>query len=189
MKRVTLFFAVFFVCLTVSCQTKTNNSKVSDFTFKSIFGTNSKEPDNVYCLLGTGFFRAPHSGNSDSLIYTWIENHPNALVVPVSSFGPVETAKPQSEMIYCWVIAENDTLNNYLIKNGCFSGGTMMRPKTWEEMEEWEKELYEESDEKPNVKVYVSDRTYEVFIEQIISAEINARSNKNGIWRNTKSED
>jgi len=166
--------------LTLSCKGKqtTETLKITDFDFKSIFGMTPKEPKNSYCLLGTGFFRAPQSDNSDSLITEWIKAHPNAIVVPVSSF--VQTKN--SEMVYCWVIDSKDTLNNYLIRNGCFPGGTMMRPKTWSEMDKREKEFYEDSDEKPNIKVYMNKEGYETFIEQIKKAELYARKNKLGIW-------
>lgn len=162
---------------------KTKESlKISDFKFKSIFGTTSKAPKNNYCLLGSGFFRTPRSENSDSLIIDRIDKHPNALVIPVSSFGPAQIKDKDSKIIYCWVIDQKDTLNNYLIKNGCFPGGTMIRPKTWVEMEKRDKELYEDTDEKPDVKVFVNKESYNIFIEQIKIAELYARKNKLGIW-------
>jgi hypothetical protein len=65
-------------------------------------------------------------------------------------------------MTYCWVIDQKDTLNNYLIRNGCFPGGTMMRA------------TYS--------KNIVRKKEYEVFIEQIKSAELYARKMELGIW-------
>lgn len=135
---------------------------LSNFKFQSIFGSTDSEPENIYCLLGTGFLRSPHSENSDSLINTWIENHPKAIVVPVSSFGPLETEKPDSKMTYCWVIDQNDTLNNYLIKNGCFPGGTMMRAN--------------------ESNYIIRKKEYVAFIKQIESAELYAQNKKLGIW-------
>jgi len=181
MKRITILIA-FFSVLTLNGQT----FKISEFKFESIFGTTLKEPDNIYCLLGTGFFRTPRSENSDSLIYAWIGNHPNAIVVPISSMRPIDPTKPESKMIYCLVIEGNDTLNNYLIKNGCFPGATMMRHETWKEMKSWEKKLYKKTGGKKsevNVKVYISEESYKIFIEQIKSAEIYAQENKIGIWK------
>jgi len=89
-------------------------------------------------------------------------------------------------MIFCLIIQDSDTLNNYLIRNGCFPGGTMIRPKTWNEMEKWEKELYEEADEKPNVEVLMEKEDYDKFIEQIMRAEIYASGKKLGIWEEPK---
>jgi hypothetical protein len=181
MKQVTTLLILVFLLTLNSCNGQDTKEffKISDFKFQSIFGTTSKEPKSIYCLLGTGFFRTPRSDNSDSLITEWIKTHPNAKIVSVSSF---ETIDPNSKMIYCWAIDSKDTLNNYLIKNGCFPGGTMMRPKTWNEMGKREKELYEDTDEKPDVKVHVDKITYDTFIEQIKVAELYARENKLGIW-------
>lgn len=156
---------------------------LSDFKFKSIFGTIASEPNTTYCLLGTGFFRAPSSENSDSLIANWISTHPKAIVKPVSAVGPITIDYPESKMKYCWVIDQQDTLNNYLIRNGCFPGGTMMRPKTWDEMAKWEKELYEDPNQKANASVFVDKKDYNRFIEQIKIAEQFARENELGIWK------
>lgn len=100
----------------------------------------------------------------------------------MTSHGPLEINKPESRMVYCWVIDGPDTLNNWLIKNGCFPGGTMMRPKTWKEMPKEEREMYQESGQKPDIKVLVQEDVYLRFLDQIRSAEISAREKKLGIW-------
>lgn len=143
---------------------------------------NKNEPKNVYCLLGSGFFKTPRSNNSDSLIKIWLQKHTLSLVFSISSFGPLEINDKESRMIYCWIIEGQDTLNNYLIRNGCFPGGTMIRPQTWDELDKREKDLYNDLDEKPDVKVYVDKKTYDNFIEQIKNAEQFAKKNKLGIW-------
>ncbi len=63
----------------------------------------------------------------------------------------------------------------------------MQRPDTWEEMEEWEKELLTE-EEKPNIEVHINDETYEQFIEKIKVVEEHAKENKLGIWRGEENE-
>ena len=183
MKKTIIFLIFFFLLSLNSCGQEIKDSlRISDFKFESIFGTTFKEPQNFYCLLGTGFFRTPRSDNADSLITEWINKHPNAIVVPISSFGPTEIENPESKMFYCWIIDNNDTLNNYLIKNGCFPGRTMMRPEKWSEMKKWEKKLYKDAGEKPDIKVYVNNKAYSTFIEQIKVAELFARENKLGVW-------
>lgn len=184
MKQITTFLILFSFLTIISSkgQETMDTLKISDLKFKSIFGMNSNQPQNTYSLLGTGFFRTPSSDNSDSLIADWINNHPNSIVVPVSSFGPTEIKNKDSKMVYCWVIDQKDTLNNYLVKNGCFPGGTMMRPKTWDEMETWEKELFQNAGKKSEINVYVDKKAYDSFIEQIKTAELFARLNKLGIW-------
>ena len=174
-----IFFTLF------SCNTledKNKELKLTDFKFQSILGTTPTEPKSTYCLLGTGFFRTPRSDNSDKLITEWMDNHPNASVIPVSSIGAVSLNGPDSKMVYCWLIDKKDTLNNYLIRSGCFPGGTMRRPRTWDEMEKKEQEFYNKIGEKVDIKVYVEKKEYDKFIEQIRSAESYARDNHIGVW-------
>ncbi len=157
--------------------------------FQSIFGTSGTEgSQTIYCLLGSGFFRTPRSSNADSLIHAWLLKHPKAMVIPVSSFGPTEIDNPDSRIMYCWVVQGADTLNNYLIRTGCFPGGTMLRPKTWKEMHKREKDLYRGTGEKPDVQVHIDEEAYIEFVMQIKSAEIYARDNALGIWREIKEE-
>lgn len=150
--------------LVFSCNIQNNpalNLDIIEFNFESIFGHTNQTPNNTYSLLGMGYFRAPSSNNSDSLIDNWIKNNPKAKVVPVSSFGPVSANKPDSKMIFCLVIQNNDTLNNYLIKNGCFPAGTMQAP--------------------PDIDKLIEENEYNNFINQIKAAELYARKNKLGI--------
>jgi hypothetical protein len=178
-----LFSFLFITSFCVAQVDKNKELRLAEFKFESIFGSTNAEPKSTYCLLGTGFFRTPRSEDSDILLLNWIRKHPKASVIPVSSFGSVEIDEPDSKMVYCWIVDQNDTLNNYLVKNGCFPGGTMMRPKTWDEMEKREKEFYEDSNEKPDVRVFVNKDIYDKFIEQIKSAELYASKNKLGIWK------
>ncbi len=180
-----IIFSLSLVAIMMSCtgQTISNNLSLTDFTFSSIFGTIKTDSTNAYCLLGTGFFRTPRSDNSDSLIADWINKHPKAIIIPVSSFGPSMNDDNKSKITYCWLVDGNDTINNYLIRNGCFPGGTMQRPQTWSEMTRKEKSNYR-GDDKPNISVLIDKSSYDNFIEQIKTAEIFASENKLGIWNN-----
>jgi hypothetical protein len=166
-----------------SCHGQKINLHLNDLKFESIFGTNSKDSFQTYCLLGTGFFRAPFSKNADSLISDWMKNHPNAEVVPVSTFGELK-----NKMTYCWLVEKGDTINNYMIKNGCYPGGTMMRPQTYAEMSDKIKAVYNDI-EKPNVKIHIDKKSYDNFIEQIKVAETFAETNKLGIWNKKKDDE
>lgn len=73
-------------------------------------------------------------------------------------------------MTYCWLIDGTDTINNYLIKNGCFPGGTMMIPEPLE-------------DQSSSMTVHIEEPVYHNFIEQIKAAEIFAEKNQLGIWK------
>jgi len=98
------------------------------------------------------------------------------------------TDYPDSKMTYCWLVDSKDTINNYLIKNGCFPGGTMMRPETYDEMSKEMKEVYKDMP-KPNIIVHVDKKTYDNFIEQIKVAETFAEQNKLGIWKKKSDEE
>ena len=176
MKFIKYFFSYFTLLTFFSCHRQAKRIHLSDLKFESIFGTNSKDSLQTYCLLGTGFFRAPFSKNADSLIQGWMRTHPNAEVVPVSTLD-----EPKSKMTYCWLIDKGDTINNYMIRNGCYPGGTMMRPQTYEEMSDKMKKVYNDI-EKPDIKVHIDKKSYDNFIEQIKIAEAFAETNKLGIW-------
>jgi hypothetical protein len=189
MRKRILHLVFFFSTIFSSCteQKKPQEITLSDLTFSSIFGDNTKNSLHTYCLLGTGYFRTPRSDNSDSLIKVWLTQHTKAKVVSVATHGPTMTDYPDSKMTYCWLVEGKDTINNYLIKNGCFPGGTMMRPETYHEMSKEMKEMYQDMP-KQNTILHVHEKDYENFIEQIKAAEAFAEQNKLGIWR-TKSED
>tara|TARA_B100001173_G_scaffold293712_1_gene287006 strand:+ start:482 stop:1015 length:534 start_codon:yes stop_codon:yes gene_type:complete len=160
--------------------------KIKDFDFKSWFGyKKNTKTDHNHSLLGTGFFRTPRADNIDTLISTWIEEHPNAIVIPVYTFGPTMTADPNSKQTYCWVVDNSDTLNLFLVKNGAVPGGTMQRPKTWKEMSRKEKEFY---DDRPDEEVHVSDHEYDEYIEKVKIADEFARENKLGIYEDQETE-
>ena len=153
-----------------------------DIQWKSIFGHSVKDSSQIYCLLGLGFFRTPRSDNSDSLITDWIAKHPDAQVKPISTSGPTMTDNPNSKMTYCWLVDYDENLNIYLIENGCFPGGTMERPQTWDEMSKKEKDIYEGID-KPNIIVHIDTKEYNDFIKRIKVAETYAQDNMLGIWQ------
>lgn len=161
-----------------SAQTKhgaLNELKLSDFKFESIFGSTQSDTNAIYCLLGSGFFRTSHSEDADKLIENWIDNHKEAIVVPVSSFGPVITDIEDSKMVYCWVIQGADTLNTYLVRYGAYPGGTMVRPHIGTEKEKNSKSRKE--------GLLISENEYNDFIEKIKISELYAREHRLGIWK------
>jgi len=180
----TLLTASFFILALIACvgQTKSTPEQltVSDLKFRSTFGFKPADNENVFSLLGDSFSGTPKSEDSDSLIRAWIKSHPNASVVPVTSFGPAKIADQNSNVIYCWIIDKEDTLNNHLIRSGCFPAVAMNRPKTSEEMSKQEREIYKNGNKAS--AVYISDKDYHKFLNQIKSAEIFARKNELGIW-------
>ncbi len=95
-------------------------------------------------------------------------------------------------MTFCWVIQQNDTLNNYLVRNGCFPKEEMERNKTWEEIPDIKKREETKTDfpvseyPLPKIELLVDKKLDENFMLQIASAEKFARNNKLGIWSDKK---
>jgi hypothetical protein len=190
-RSITPLLLVVVILLVSSCREETSATTdtlyLKDFKFESYFGHRAGDATNTYCLLGQGFFRTPQSKNSDSLLSAWLIKHPEAIVIKITSFATDQESNPEPQLVYCWIIDGNDTLNNYLIRQGCYPGGTMQRPKTWEEMSDEERKFYGE-EEKPKVTVHIDKRSYDTFINQIKVAEIYARENELGIWSEADNE-
>lgn len=169
MRFLSLLGTAVLICFFYGCSNRRDNIQLNDLKFNSIFGSVNKKSKRVYCLLGRGFFRTTSSKNSDSLISAWIQNHANADVIPVSTLN---------NMTYCWLVDGQDTINTYLIKNGCFPGGVMTRPETYGEMSDEMKSSFG----KFKLKVHIDDNSYKKFLERIESAENYAKIHKLGIW-------
>jgi len=190
------------ILLQLSCSGQIKDiKKLEGFKFESIFGYFESDSSNTYCLLGQGYFRTPRSDNSDSLINQWFNKNPDALVIPVSSMGPTMTSEPDSKMTYCWIVSKSDTLNLFLVKQGCFPGGTMQKPTLrgmkppifgsyglFENIRMRREHNKMMKDEKPYVKDYIRKKDYNNFIEKLIQAEKYAKDNNLGIWNEKTNE-
>ncbi len=143
----------------------------------------------MYCLLGAGVDKIPMSKRTDSIVNYWVAQHPNAKVLPVTTtaYTYKDSRKPHTS-IYCWVIQQNDTLNNYLVRNGCYAKKEMERNKTWEEVPEEKKRLEAETTfpvseyPLPKIEMLIDKKLDDNFMQQITSAEKFAIKNKLGIW-------
>ena len=180
-KELTILLGVFIYCIPTYGQLT-----LKEFKFDSWFGYElNSTTETVYCLLGTGFFRAPRAENTDSLISSWTKQHPDALVIPVYTSGPTMTDSKKSKMIYSWIVDKSDTLNIILVRQGCIPGGTMQRPETWDEMDKEKRKLWHDN-KKPNEKIHVDSKAYKDFLDKVAKAETEARNNKLGIWTEKK---
>ena len=139
-------FSMFLATFTCQSQMpKTSILKLTDLSFEShahaYVGHEVKNPEHLFSLLGSGYLIAPRSNNYETLIHSWLKNHPDAFVIPVSSFA-MDEKRPNHTMTYCILVDKNDTVNNFLISSGCFPKGVMGRPHTWQEMSSREKVRY-----------------------------------------------
>lgn len=157
------------------------NVALSDLKFNSVFAYNKKDTLHSICLLGTGFFKAKHSPNSNVMIKEWLATHPRAQVIPVTTYKSFTPRCPGAYQSYCWIVDGRDTLNTYLIRNGCFEGHTMRRPHVRHEMTTLEKEMY------GDIALHVGKPAYKTFLSSVKSAEAEAKKNRLGVWKMEKS--
>ncbi len=146
------------------------------------FGAIPSGQDTIYTLLGRGYFLADRSEEVQGMIAKWVIDHPDARVIPVTSSGPVMVYRPNSRNIYCWLVDGEENLNELIIRWGGYPGGTMRRPETWDELPEWEKELYPEEEKGNGATVLIDEASYLSFVQRINEAEQEARAAGPGIW-------
>ena len=171
-----------FVGLIICCTPTYGQLLLKDFRFDSWFGYELKSnTENTYCLLGTGFFTSPKAKNTDSLITSWSQLHPDAKVLPIYTGGPTFTNLPNSKLIYCWVFDNLDTLNIDLVRQGCVPGGTMLRPTTRNEISKKDRKNVR-ADKKLDEQVHIDNKSYKDFLDKIVKAENEAKRNRIGIW-------
>jgi endonuclease YncB( thermonuclease family) len=109
-----------------------------------------------------GYFRG-ETTNVQTVTETWLKEHPKAVVVSVSSNGPLKENLPLSKLVFVWVVQEKENLNLELVRKGCFLAKTQMLT--------------------PDEKLEVSQADYDTFVQSIIDAEKQAKEQKVGIWR------
>ena len=185
MKILLLPVALIYLLAACNGQSTIANNTVSNFHFKSIFGTKATDSSHMYCLLGNGFVRTPSSNNADSMIEDWIKTHQNAQIIPVTaSEMEMDEKHHKIKLTYCWITDGKDTINNFLVRNGCFPNQTMIRPLKWEEMSAEEREVYDNDKVGyGTTEVFINDESFGKFMEQIQAADQYAYEHYLGIWK------
>jgi hypothetical protein len=148
--------------------------KARDIRWEEHFGELKAEPDTIYCLMGSGFFRAPTSSNFDTLVKRWLSQHPDAGVTPVSTVGPLMVSRPKSQMTWAWVVDGEANLNEYLVRQGACSGDTMQTG--FSSSASTTGDVHQSG-------LLVAAEIYKRFQQRIAEAEKQAKRQKLGIWR------
>ncbi len=152
---------------------------IDQLRFKSIFGTKADEPDNVYSIVGSGAFRAMRTKDSDSVVSTWLSNHPHAQVVKVSEMKPV-MRNGTGASIFIWVMDGKESLNIFLIREGVFPAGVMRDTiDSFHHLKDTGGAL---PGEHPDLRRLVSDDQYKEFLKKVDDAEGHAKAEKKGVW-------
>ncbi len=125
------------------------------------FGGLNSMPHTVLSLMARGFFQSA-TADVEATIRKWIETHPDARIVIVSSWGPTLANDPKSRTAYIWIVDGADSLNQELVRRGCIPYQTQILSKAQ--------------------KLSISDKDYQDFIAKIKETGIAARNAKRGIW-------
>lgn len=177
MKMKLLAFTLLIVVFTfIGCST--NPKSISELKFNGIVAQSEKEPGTLYYLIGNGFNIATSASSTDSIVNSWIQKHPEALVQPIYAFG-----KNEVTMKFCLVFDGADTLNNYLIRQGCYEANAMRIPNSWNEIIVDDRRLIESLPGVPFFEIYLGEEAQISFQEQITAAENKAKKNKIGLWK------
>ena len=145
-----------------------------------IMGEDKRTPNEVYCLMGSGFVMAPTSRGINKLISHWLAKHPHVTSVRVATSGPLMIDQPNSVQTYVWVADGRNTLNEYLVRRGACPGGTMLVP----DFSNLAPKSGRAGGAPFHFKTYVSPQDYNRFLSRIEQAELLAQKEKLGIWKN-----
>jgi hypothetical protein len=179
-------------------QTKAETQSLGDardFTFHDIFALRPGD-HRVYVLLGSGFIRAPQSGDPGAFISDWLAAHPAAKITPISRMFTTNTRSlVTSEIVYIWIEDHEQSLNVDMIRAGIYPGATMYDmvdnekgldrlleedPKLADARAQIEKERAAAPQDR--TERLVADDDYGERIRRIDAAESQARAEKLGIW-------
>jgi hypothetical protein len=138
------------------------------------FGTSPETPNEVFCLMGNNFLKAPVSTNFQTLITYWLAKHPHAKIVRVFNFGPILVDRPNLSQTYVWVVDGRSNLNEYLVQQGGCPGLTMFVPQR-----------RTSPDPRSHFMMEIPEKEYLNFLDQIAAAEQKAQTQKLGIWKPT----
>jgi hypothetical protein len=134
----------------------------SQVTWKEHFGSSPADTNTLFSLMAHGYFRA-ESTNVQIVVDAWLKEHPKAIVISVSTGGPMITRLPSSRFAYVWVVQGDHSLNVELVRRGCFAAETQFL--------------------NPGEKREVSQKDYESFVQRVTKAGESAKAEKVGVWR------
>ena len=137
----------------------------SQVDWKEHFGTSTVDTNTLFCLMAHDYFRG-ETTNVQKTVSQWLKNHPDAIVVSVSWFSPIYSARPASRFAYVWIVQGHDNLNLELVRRGCFAAETQML--------------------NPDQVSDISTINYQSFVQQVTKAGELAKKEKLGIFKSVQ---
>jgi|HubBroStandDraft_2_1064218.scaffolds.fasta_scaffold414841_1 hypothetical protein len=166
-----------------------------ELTFKDGFGSR-KGDDQTYVLTGCCWIRGIRFGDPDRFVSEWIAQHPLATITPVSKM-PIMSDK----LVYVWIADRDSSLNVDLVRAGIYPGAAMAdmldndrgltellkNPKLADARAVVEKERAQKPRAGP--ERLESEDEYNHQMDQIKTAETEARRQKMGVWSDSMKEE
>jgi hypothetical protein len=151
-------------------QTPTQGLPASGIEWQGLLGKRGE--DRIYFLAGQGFMGIPFLASPDlddgldAFVRTWLQEHPEAVVVPVESY-PFLTES--AHLVYAWIRDGEAHLNIDLVELGYCRAGIMVPLLRAEDR-------------------LVDSREVDEFLERIVAAETRAAAARLGIWESASPE-
>jgi hypothetical protein len=183
-----------FLCSIFACNAQ-DSFPPKELTFHEGFGSR-KADRRMYVLTGCCWIRGIRFGDPDQFVTMWIAQHPLATITPVSKM-PIKS----DEWVYVWIADRDSSLNVDLVRAGIYPGAAMgdmhdndkgltellKNPKLADARAIVEKERSENPQNRP--KRLESEDEYNRQMDQIKTAETEARKEKMGIWSDSMKEE
>lgn len=137
----------------------------SEIKWESVFGQRENGNNDLYCLMGSGFFIAEQSNDFDDVVQAWLTKHNDARALPVLSIPHMEELTGAGELMYVWISDRKENLNLHLVRQGCCVAGTMSTVFG---------------------TIHLSQARFGAFEKAAAAAETAAKEEKLGIWGTTR---
>jgi hypothetical protein len=166
-----------------------------ELTFKDGFGSR-KGDHQTYVLTGCCWIRGIRFGDPDRFVTEWIAQHPLATITPVSKM-PIKSDK----LVYVWIADRDSSLNVDIVRAGIYPGAAMAdmldndkgltellkNPKLADARAIVEMERAQNPKARP--ERLESEDEYNHQMDQIKTAETEARRQKTGVWSDSMKEE
>jgi hypothetical protein len=183
-----------FLCSAFACSAQATFSP-KELTFHDGFGSR-KGDHRIYVLTGCCWVRGIRFGDPDQFVTTWLVQHPLATIIPVSTM-----LLEADEWVYVWIEDDASGLNADLVRAGIYPAASMAdmvdddkgltellkNPKLADARAIIEQERAEKPQSRP--KRLEPEDEYNRHMDEIKTAETEARKQKMGIWSDSMTEE
>jgi len=183
-----------------ACADESNSA--GTLKFKLGMATRIGDKNNLYVLLGGGWFRGLRFGDTDEFVTAWMKKHPKATFRAISRMGSTNTrSKITTDFVYIWVEEDTASLNIDLVRAGYFPAASMADMVENEQgllatlnapaLAEAKTQVLKERADNPRdvPRRLVPDDDYARRMNLVARAEKAAREEKLGIWSDAMREE